>query len=883
MQTGSPRESPSIGIHLRRARRLEHITQEELAARAGVSARTISDIERGINKMPHLATLDLLAQALQLSSEQRAEWVRIRDASAVNAASLTSTNSVGNRSKHHLPSILTTFVGRADETRAVTALLRRPHVRLVTLTGTGGVGKTRLAIAVANTMTDDFPHGVHFVDLAPIVETRMVLTAIATTLGVQPTTGRSIDSVLSTFLRNRQTLIILDNMEHVIDAAPVVGRLLTTCASVALLVTSRVALHVQGEYVFPVSPLALPDSAGEVSVPQALRSDAVSLFVQRAQAVRPDFTVTPESAPTVAELCERLDGVPLMIELAAARLRTLPLDQIVSHLDHSLSLLKQRTFGVPERHQTLRDTIDWSYNLLSREEQALFRCASVFHGGFTLGGIAAVAEYDNELEALDVLEPLIDHGLLRPLSGIDGAPRYTMLEVLREYALEQLRDRDEESAALKRCAQHFLRFAEEAQKHLQSTEQEIWIAKIEEEHNNLRATLSWAASQSLQDDTDARVIALRIGAALWWFWYVRGHLREGREHLESGVTTGRQLLASPPTGSDIRELTNVFARCLFAYSTTLFWLADYEESGRLLNETLEIYKRLDQPREVATTTVFKAYELTRNGHHDAAEQILEEAIAQLRELNDKQGEALGLLGFGELALRRGDYDRGQQRTEESLRLFRELGDTRAITAATASIGALRLCQGDLVQSAELLRESLATCHSIGDKGGIAWALEWLARWEASQSGTSGAAARAAKLLGISRELRDTTGSAIDPADRASYAQLLRSVQRRLTDSAFVAAWESGRALQLDDAVAFALAGAGRRSMASNSQQSSVALSGRETEVLRLIAGGMSDRDIGDSLNVSPRTVNTHVTHILNKLGVMSRTAAATKAVRDGLI
>ncbi len=886
MPTNPPRTISGFDVLIRRARQAAGLTQEQLAERAGVSARTISDIERAVFRAPHRMTLELIADALEISEHEREEWSRIhRVRTQRDRETATRATTDRSRGQTRLPSIPTSFVGRTEEIQSLTRLVRSPGVRLVTLTGTGGVGKTRLALVVARNIADRFRDGAKFVDLAPVTDPDLVLPAIAIVLNVQTSSTRPVDVALATYLQHAQLLLLLDNFEQVVKAAPHVGYLMAMCPGLTILVTSRVPLHLRAEHEYPVPPLSVPVLNGRAPVLEnLLESDAVSLFLQRTRAVRPDFAISQETAPATIELCRRLGGVPLMIELAAARLRSLPVEEILSRLDRSLALLTARTRDAPERQQTLRATIEWSYNLLSPEEQRIFRTIGVVHGGASLGSIAAVTGVRDELAALDVVESLIEHGLLQQTSGEDGSLRYTMLEGLREYALEQLRVVGEYDEARDRHTAYFVNLAAEARDHLQVADQEIWIARLEEEQNNLRATFEWLEVRAEAGSQESMLDELRLCTSLWWFWFVRGYLREGYPRLERAIARGRTALTCLGDEPERFDFARVFADALVAFATIAFWLTEYDYAKALLEESRALSETLDDEHGVAVAIVFQAYAFSRTGDQEHAQLLLEEGVARHSARNDPQGVALALLGFGEMALRRGDYAYGEERMRECLALYADLGDSRSVTAAKATIGALRLCQGDVEQASVLLRESLVERHRIGDKGGVAWTLEWLARLILSEFPAPEGPRRSAKLLGAARQLRDLTGSEMDPADWPSYNTVLASVQRQLTDTAFVVAWEAGRGMTLEQVAAFGLEdGLALEHRSTIDESTRPALTQREREVLLLIADGLSDREIADKLTISPRTVNTHVVHILNKLGVMSRTAAATKAVRVGVI
>ncbi len=887
MNTRAPKDHAPFEILIRRARREAGMTQEELAERSGLSARTISDIERGICRVPRRGTLELLANALTLSDQLRCEWSRTRFELATSNAGIDTTGDSGARNTaSRMPTYLSTFVGRVNETQTLIALIRKRETRLLTLTGTGGVGKTRLALAVAQAANDDYADGAWFVDLSPVTDPALVLTTIATTLNISVAATASIESALAVELRDKRLLLVLDNLEQIPNLSGRLSRLLGECPALDILATSRVPLHVYGEHEYPVVPLATPDSETSFDLGLLRQVEAVSLFLQRSREVRPDFQITQENAQVVIDLCRRLGGIPLIIELAAARMRSLPLAEVNGRLERSLTLLKSRAHDAPARQRTMHNTIQWSYDLLAPEEQRLFRRLGVFEGGWSLSSVSALVENQDEQQVLDDLEHLVEHSLVQVRETEDGKARFSMLELLRMYTLEQLDLNGELEVNREHHARYYLRLAQQAEPHLQNENQQFWIVMLEREHGNLRAALRWSKERSSGGDRDAMLIGLRLAAALWWFWHVHGHLREGRRHLDEIVETARPIITSLSSPQANRELRDAYADALLACATIAFWLSEHDQSTMMLDECISIRKDLKDEHKTARAVLFKSFIPNRTGDFATADALLYDSLRLMRDLGDQAGVALALLGFGELALRRGDFAHGEERTAECLTILAQIGDIRAITAAKANAGALRLCQGDLYGAERLLRESLEERHRIGDRGGIAWCLEWIAALSLRKSPRSEGASRAARLLGAARQLRDITGSAIDPADRPHYDQVLTTAQRLLSDSAFISAWEVGRSMALQQMVAYGLELPDAQKTDRTPRlipESNTPLTRREYEILRLVADGLSDPEIAAALYISRRTVSTHITHILNKLDTKSRTAAATKALRSGII
>src|SRR5215204_3556721 len=448
---------------------------------------------------------------------------------------------------NNLPSQPTPLVGREREVAGVCRLLRGGGVRLLTLTGPGGMGKTRLALQVAADLVDEFEDGVFFVPLAPISDPDLVVPTVARTLDITETSGRTPEEALKDYLRNKEMLLVLDNFEQVVEAAPLVGELLSACPALKVLATSRTVLRIYGEQEFTVPPLELPAPSHPQPLERLTQYEAVRLFVERAQAAKADFSVTNDNAPAVAEICHRLDGLPLAIELAAARIKVLSAQKILEHLGNRLKLLTGGARDLPERQRTLRSTIEWSYGLLEEGEKVLFARLSVFAGGRTLEAIEAIcdAEGDLPVDVLDGLASLVDKSLLKQEEGVGGEPRFVMLETIHEFAREKLEGSGEAEDLRRLHARYFLALAEEAEPALEGSQQQVWLDRLEEEHDNMRTVLSWSLGQG----QDAE-LALRIGAVLGEFWYLRGYWSEGRRWLEEALTkSGRT-----PTAARARAL-----------------------------------------------------------------------------------------------------------------------------------------------------------------------------------------------------------------------------------------------------------------------------------------------------------------------------------------
>ena len=732
---------------------------------------------------------------------------------------IKSLNALAN----NLPIQLTSFIGREKEIREVKQVIL-DH-RLVTLTGLGGSGKTRLALQAAAEMIEHFHNGVFFVALAPITDPGLVASTIAQAIGITESGGRSIIDGLKDYLQGKSLLLLLDNFEQVISAAALVAELLVAGRELKILVTSREGLRIGGEHEYPVPPLALPILTQLPSLEALTQYAAVKLFIQRAQAVKPDFNITNDTASAVAEICYRLDGLPLAIELAAARIKLLSPRAMLARLENRLEFLTGGGRDLPARQQTLRNAIAWSYDLLSEEEQKLFRRLSVFVGGSTLEAVEAVAgDQSARVSVLDQLGPLLDKSLLREVEGTGGEPRFVMLELLREFGLEQLEGSGEQEAIRGRHANFCLALAEGAEASLESAEQVQWMDRMEQEHDNLRAALEWSKTA---DGTGE--LCLRLAGALGSFWEVRGHFSEGRERLSAILST-----------KSAQGQTAARARLLARAAELAYRQSVYPATTSLAKESLAIYRKIGDEQGIASTLIKLGNAATERGSYATASRFLEEALTVWRERKDKHGTARALISLGWAALRSGDTHLANTRLEEALALSRELGDARSMGFELSGLGEVALRQGDYARATQLMEESLelrrqlgnkwgvgvslgmlgwvamrerdwdrATARlgeslqvrqEIGDKGGSAWCLERLAGIAIVQ----GQAEKAVRLFSAAAALRASIGSVIDPVDRASYERNRRSLRAKLGQERFKAAWDEGCAMKMEQAIAYAL-------------------------------------------------------------------------------
>jgi non-specific serine/threonine protein kinase len=772
-----------------------------------------------------------------------------------------------------LPTPLTPLIGRE---RALATLMTTLHdgvTRLVTLTGPGGTGKTRLANAVAAEVAAEYPDGLWLVSLAAIRDPTLVVSAIAHTLGVREAGNQGLLDTLQGILCAQRALLVLDNFEQVIEAAPLVTDLLTSCPTLTVVVTSRMPLRVQGEQEFHVTPLALPDPARAPPPTELASVPAVALFLQRTRAVRPDFALSAANAPMIAEICTRLDGLPLALELAAARLKVLSPAALLARLADRLSVLTGGMRDAPARQQTLRNTIAWSYDLLMPAEQALFRRLAVFAGGCTLTAAAAVAAgWDADgLDLLDGLSALADQSLLIPKEPAtdepEDAPRFGMLETLREFGLEQLDACGEADEVHRRHAAYFRLVAERAgATRLRGPQVLSWLARLDRERDNLRTALGWLLGHDL-------AAAHRCAAALAGYWLARGQLSEGR----------RWLMAVLDREGDVAAATRACTLC--EAGKLARWQQDFEVAERLLDESLALFEAVGDQRGIADALAGQGFVAGWMERYERADELFMRSLELFRALGDRQRVGHLLPAVADVAFRRGAEAEGIVVLHEALALAREQHDpiSEAINLADLGYRALgfhRQESGDADQAAQRFVESLTLFQDHGNMTGIAFALEGVAATCQAQQHLT----RAVELFGAAAALRTRIGFPVVQPDRSHYDRHVAALRAALGSEAFAAAWSAGHAMTPDAAIDLALHPLVDADAAPGPSTATRAagLSKRELEVLRLVADGKSNQEIATALFISRHTVINHVANIMNKLGLDSRTAVASWAIRNGL-
>lgn len=779
------------------------------------------------------------------------------------------------------PRPLTTLVGRDDDAARVAALLRRDEVQFVTLTGTGGVGKTRLALRVADELDDDFEDGVAFAALASVVDPDDVLPEVGRVLGVSADAPGEAAERLARALESRRLLLLLDNMEQVRPAGAALGELLAACPDLRLLVTSRAPLRVSGEHVVRVAPLALPDLDAPPAPEQLAETEAVALFVQRAQAANAAFALTADNAAVIAAICHRLDGLPLAIELAAARLDVLSPRALLAQLDHRLTLLTAGPCDAPARHRTLRGTIAWSYDLLGPDEQRLYGRLSVFAGSFSLKGTEAVSDEGSRVSrtrpeghlptpadrhpdpaVLDRVSALVEHSLLQRAAEdeVDGEPRFAMLETIREDALDRLEQSGDVEETRRRHAEFFRMLAADAEPHLTSPMQRLWLDRLERDAPNLRAALAWAIESG---DAD---LTLDLAADLLMFWLKRGHVAEGRVWLGRAL----DLAGDDPTPRRLKALI------------AMGFLSGPAGDAARANASVALARQLGDDLSVGKALLLLGNPALFADPRQAIE-ILEQSLAVLGEVQDHVWQSLALMGIGMTAQRMGDAERAVSSHENAVALSAEHGEVWCRVLALINLASVVRGGGNTERAVNLYAESLREALGLGDGIVTSEALLGLGGVLAAAN----RAADAARFFGAAEAVRETVGLSLRHLMAPHvYERDLAAARRAMEPDAFAASWAAGRLIapaDLLEAAREAVTAATGSPPAPRADGPAEKLTPRELDVLRLVAEHRTDREIAAILYIGTRTVEFHVGNILGKLGAENRRQAAAIASCLGLI
>src|SRR5215204_2151365 len=781
---------------------------------------------------------------------------------AVEAAEAKPAPRTPQRPLHNLPLELSSFVGREKELTEVKRL--QANNRLLTLTGSGGCGKTSLALALAGELMEGFEDGVWLVDLASLADPSLVPQAVASTLGVREQPGRWLTETLSGYLGSRKVLLVLDNCEHLVEAcAKLAEVLLRSCPELRVLATSREALGITGEVARLVPSLSLPDLRHLPAVESLPRYESTQLLLERSMAVQPTFALTEQNAGAVAQICYRLDGIPLAIELAAARTKVLSVEQIADRLEDAFGLLSAGGRTAVPRHRTLHATMDWSHELLPEEERALFRRLSVFAGGFTLEAVESVCAGEDlrSDEVLELLSHLVDKSLVM-VREESGEARYRLLETVRQDGGEKPSESGEEGRIRERHAGYYLARAEAAEPELKGEGQVAWLERFEREHDNLRGALRWLLERGVAEK------AARLGRALWLFWWIRGHFAEGLRSMEHAL--------SAEGGTAMPAAARAIA--LYVEGTMACGQGEHRSAEVLLEESAASYRELGDRRGVAYALGSAAVVAITQERYERGIACSEEATDLFLEVGDKWGAA-PMLGCSAVGwLNRGDHRRARSLAERGLALCRETGDKHGTSIALFTLAGVAQAERDYERARDLFEEGIAVSTELGNEADIVHCLEGLA----ATAGAEGKIVRAARLWGAAEALLEKIEAMYTYVPDRSLHRRQVAARSQIDEAAWEVAWAEGRTMTSEQAIEYA------RDHSTTPEPAApetypAGLSPRQVEVLRLAATGLSNAEVAEKLFVSSRTVDWHLSSIYRKLGLHSRTEAARFASDHGLL
>jgi predicted ATPase/DNA-binding CsgD family transcriptional regulator len=782
-------------------------------------------------------------------------------------ATLTSVPLHDQTRREHVrvPRVATSLVGREHERVAIAELLARPETQLLTLTGAGGVGKTRLAIQCAYDLADQFPDGVVFVGLSALDDATNVPAAIAAALGIGLTGARPELEQIADALVTRRMLLVVDNLEHLIDCGPELSWLLQSCPDLAILATSRSPLNVSDEHAFEILPLPLPEPEGDSSAEAIAQTDAVTLFEQRARAARPDFALTDDNARTVAEICRLLDGLPLAIELAAVRSKVLNPAAMLARLTASLDLLSQGPRDVPDRLQTMRAAVAWSYNLLDDADRSFFRRIAVFPGSFTLGAAGAVAsngEPHADLSVLERIDSLVDKSLIRRLDTDGPDPRFIMLHTIRDYGREQLAEAREVEAIRDRHLAWCLALAQDAESHFHFSDHWDWATRLLGETDNFRQALAWALQRSPGD------LLPRLTASLCFSWITGARLREGDGWLS-------QALAHDDRSDLLITVKNFVGAGLIAT-----FQGDFERARAMWTQSRPLAATLSEPRWLGIVDFGQGLGEQDEGRPEDARQSFESAVATFRQGNRAEiWEGVALSNVGLCIARLGDTETGREILMQALEINRNGNHSWNISHTLRYLGQLAKDAGELDEAERCFEEALRfDVHGI-----LGWHVANALECLAEVSYLRNRPAKAARLSAVADRIRSEIGAPLEPALLAQQQAILASVRESIGETDFAKHWQAASRLTVTEVVEEKVDERPRSVPESERLLELSGLTRREFDILQLFAAGKSTQEVSETANISPRTVATHLSNIYAKFNVNDRGAAVARAYQLGLV